>query len=128
MRIAIDVASPVPVYEQMRIQIVALVERGDLPRGARLPSVRQLAKDLDIAPGTVARAYQRLEEAGVTTGHRRHGTRVAERPTPDDQERRTRVAQLAEDYVASAAKLGVDRDVARAFVLAELDRAAVKSG
>ena len=128
MRISIDVASPVPVFEQLRIQIVASVERGDLPTGARLPSVRQLAKDLDIAPGTVARAYQRLEEAGVTTAHRRHGTRVAERTQPDDQARRTRVAQLARDYVASAARLGVDGDIARALVLAEFDREAVRGG
>lgn len=127
MRIAVNVASPVPVFEQLRLQVVALVERGDLPSGARLPSVRQLAKDLDIAPGTVARAYQKLDEAGITTGHRRHGTRIAERPKPDDQERRTRIALLARDYVESAARLGINGDEARALVLAEFDRAAVKS-
>lgn len=123
MRITIDTSSPMPVFEQLRAQIVALVEGGDLPAGTRLPSVRQLAGDLDIAPGTVARAYQRLEEAGITTGHRRHGTRVAERARPAEEERRRRLALLAHDYVASAARLDVDADVARRLVLTAFDRA-----
>src|SRR5674476_1135471 len=55
---------PTPQYEQVRAQIAALVSAGDLDDGNRLPTVRALANDLGIAPGTIARAYQELEAAG----------------------------------------------------------------
>ena len=57
MIVEVDVASAVPPYEQLRSQIVDLVAVGSLPVGARLPPIRQLAGDLGLAPGTVARAY-----------------------------------------------------------------------
>jgi GntR family transcriptional regulator len=53
--LTVDLDSPVPVYEQIRSQITEMVELGTLSAGAPLPTVRQLAADLGIAPGTVAR-------------------------------------------------------------------------
>jgi DNA-binding transcriptional regulator YhcF (GntR family) len=70
----VDPSSPVPPYEQLRQQITALVLAGALARGDRLPSIRQLANDLGIAGGTVARAYRELETDGVVATHGRHGT------------------------------------------------------
>jgi DNA-binding transcriptional regulator YhcF (GntR family) len=72
----IDPRSPVPPYEQLRQQVTALVLGGGLAQGDRLPSIRQLANDLGIAGGTVARAYRELEADGVVTTHGRHGTVV----------------------------------------------------
>ncbi|MBT1173424.1 GntR family transcriptional regulator [Bifidobacterium sp. MA2] len=54
-----------PVREQIRSQIEGLVRIGALTAGDRLPSVRQLAGDLRVAPGTVAKAYAELAEQGV---------------------------------------------------------------
>jgi GntR family transcriptional regulator len=70
----IEPRSPVPPYEQLRQQVTTLVLGGRLARGDRLPSIRQLANDLGIAGGTVARAYRELESDGVVTTHGRHGT------------------------------------------------------
>ena len=56
-----------------------LVAAGMLAAGDRLPSVRQLARDLGVAPGTVAKAFQRLESEGLVTARHGSGTRVAER-------------------------------------------------
>src|SRR5690606_11229934 len=56
----VDTTSAVPPYEQMRAQITALITTGALAVGDRLPSIRQLAGDLGLAPGTVARAYREL--------------------------------------------------------------------
>jgi DNA-binding transcriptional regulator YhcF (GntR family) len=70
----IDPRSSVAPYEQLRQQVTALVLGGGLARGDRLPSIRQLANDLGIAGGTVARAYRELESDGVVTTHGRHGT------------------------------------------------------
>ncbi|HEY0215436.1 MAG TPA: GntR family transcriptional regulator [Cellulomonas sp.] len=72
----VDVDSGVPVYEQIRGQVVAHVAAGRLVAGDHLPTVRALAGDLGIAPGTVARAYRELEAAGAVTSRRRAGTVV----------------------------------------------------
>ena len=61
----VDGASPVPPFEQLRSQVVAAVDAGDLAPGERLPPVRRLAADLGVAAGTVARAYKELEADGV---------------------------------------------------------------
>lgn len=76
----IDPRSATPPYEQLRQQVAALVIAGALPVGARLPAIRQLANDLGLAGGTVARAYRELESDGVVTTHGRHGTVVAGPP------------------------------------------------
>ncbi|NHZ71011.1 MAG: GntR family transcriptional regulator [Proteobacteria bacterium] len=86
MNIRLDKKSPVPAFTQITQQITALAATGSLDVGARLPTVRQLARDLDIAPGTVARSYRELEDAGIVTTHGRRGTQVASRdvlPDPD---------------------------------------------
>ena len=74
----VDLSSPVPVYEQIRGQVSALVAVGGLRPGDRLPASRDLARDLGIAVGTVQRAYRELEASGVVTSRRRVGTVVAE--------------------------------------------------
>lgn len=76
----IDARSAMPPYEQLRQQVTALVIAGALPPGARLPAIRQLANDLGLAGGTVARAYRELESDEVVTTHGRHGTVVAGPP------------------------------------------------
>lgn len=76
----VDLTSPVPVYEQIRSQVSALVAVGGLRPGDRLPASRDLARDLGIAVGTVQRAYRELEVSGVVTSRRRVGTVVAEPP------------------------------------------------
>lgn len=95
--LVVDTSSPTPPYEQVRAQIVAMVERGDLAHGTRLPTVRRLAGDLGIAPNTVARAYRELERAGVVETRGRHGTFVA------------RGADEVADAAASSAAAYADR-------------------
>ncbi|MFB8764340.1 GntR family transcriptional regulator [Nocardiopsis alba] len=76
MIVEVDSRDPLPPYEQIRRQILALVASGELPAGARLPTIRQLAGDLGVAPNTAARAYRELEGVGVLSSRRRHGTSV----------------------------------------------------
>ena len=56
MTVIIDAGSAVPPYEQVRTQLAQRINDGRLPVGSKLPTVRQLAIDLDIAANTVARA------------------------------------------------------------------------
>lgn len=79
-RITLDDASERSIFEQIVAQIQEAVATGRLSPGERLATVRQLADELDIAPGTVARAYAELERLGVVRTEGARGTRVAERP------------------------------------------------
>jgi DNA-binding transcriptional regulator YhcF (GntR family) len=78
--ISVDLASPTPPYEQIRLQISALIAAGGLTPGTRLPAVRSLAADLGLAAGTVARAYKQLEQSGLIETRRRNGTVVVGPP------------------------------------------------
>jgi GntR family transcriptional regulator len=98
MDLQLDPASTTPPYEQLRWQLLERMQQGALPAGSRLPTVRQLAEQLDLAPGTVARAYRELEAAGAIETRGRNGTFVAW--SPDAGERR--VQELAAQLVAAA--------------------------
>lgn len=75
--VRIDDGSDRSIYEQIVAQVQEAVATGGVTAGDRLPTVRQLADDLDIAPGTVARAYVELERLGVVVTEGARGTRVA---------------------------------------------------
>jgi len=79
------------------------------------PPVRQLAGDLHLAPGTVARAYQILEATGITQGQRRRGTIVLAQPggrsAQDNQ-----LMTAARAYVATIRELGLDSATAHAAI------------
>lgn len=75
--IAVDPDLETPPYQQIFEQIRAAIERGSLPPDALLPTVRQLAGDLGVAPNTVARAYADLQETGWLHSEGRRGTRVS---------------------------------------------------
>lgn len=111
----IDLSRPVPPYEQLRMQIAGLVAVGQLSPGTRLPPVRQLAGDLGLAPGTVARAYTELESAGLISTRQRGGTFVAGPADPDSGRQRA-LAAAADRYVAKARELGMSDDAAETAV------------
>ena len=56
MMLRVDSTLPLPVYEQIREQVVRMVTAGTLTPGTRMPTIRQLASDLELAKGTVAKA------------------------------------------------------------------------
>jgi GntR family transcriptional regulator len=100
----LDPRSPVPPYEQLRQQITALLLGGGLAAGDRLPAIRQLANDLGIASGTVARAYRELEGDGVVATKGRHGTIVQgapRRPAPPAD-----VLEAARSYADEVSRSG----------------------
>lgn len=76
MHITVDLASPIPPYEQIRAEIAAAIDSRQLAEAVRLPSMRALAADLGVAVGTVVRAYRELESASMVASRRRLGTVV----------------------------------------------------
>lgn len=102
LSIVVDAARDAPPFEQIRTQIVALVERGELSAGTRLPTVRQIAATCGVAVNTAARAYRELEAAAVVETRGRHGTFVA---AGDDA--RGAAADAAVAYAARIRELGI---------------------
>lgn len=80
MNLSIDKRSEEPVYEQIRRQIVELVQSGLLEAGTRIPSVRQLALSLGISKNTAALAYEELAAQHVIETRRGSGTFICDRP------------------------------------------------
>lgn len=60
----IDINSKIPIFEQLKKQILDFIGLGILSSNDQLPSVRSLANELGINPNTVSKAYQELEETG----------------------------------------------------------------
>lgn len=76
MILRVDPKAALPVYEQIRQQVTRMAVVGTLATGTRLPTIRQLASDLGIAKGTVAKAYTLLENASVVESRGHKGTFV----------------------------------------------------
>jgi DNA-binding transcriptional regulator YhcF (GntR family) len=108
--VQIDHTSSTPPYEQIRAQVATDVESGARQPGDRLPTVRRLAEDLGVAPGTVARAYRELEQSGVIETRGRGGNVV----TGDQVVRRAKAAAVA--YLAETRALGLSATEALALV------------
>ena len=101
----------IPPYEQLRRQLAYLINSGALSAGERLPPLRQLAGDLGLAVGTVARTYRELEAEGLIASRRGGGTRVTSLPAGlADEHRQRQVTEHAVDYVLKARRLGVSDD------------------
>ena len=125
--VSVDPASPTPPYEQIRAQIVTMIEAGTLPAGAQLPTIRQLAADLGLAANTVARAYRELEAGGWVVSRVRHGTTVAARRRMPEADVRRRLHEAAHTYAALARRLGVEPDEAVEAVRSALHDGAARS-
>jgi DNA-binding transcriptional regulator YhcF (GntR family) len=117
--ITVDATSPVPPFEQVRMQLAAQIADGTLVPGTRLPSVRQLADDLGLAVNTVARSYKELEAAGLVETHGRGGTVV----TTGGDRARERLLTAARMYAALARDLGLSSDEAISYVGTALNTA-----
>lgn len=74
--IRVDPRSAVSPVQQIQSQLAAQIRSGNLEPDSRLPTGRQLAADLRVAPGSVAKAYKELESAGLIRTARAAGTRV----------------------------------------------------
>lgn len=109
--ITVDPSLPDPVHSQIVDQIEAAIENGDLPVGASLPTVRQLARDLQVAPNTVVRAYATLQERRWIVGDGRRGTTVSKhRPKTNVNERLKKLRTALDRFVEIHIYRGYSRD------------------
>lgn len=112
----VDPAAAEPPFEQLKTQVLAGIESGELIAGTRLPAVRTLAAELGIAPNTVARAYRELEADGILQTRGRNGT-VVHAAAGDT----AALGQLAaQEYAARIHQLGLDPTAAAGWARAAL--------
>jgi GntR family transcriptional regulator len=106
-------ADPRPIWRQIEEGIQHLIASGALTAGSPVPSVRDLARELQVNPATVSKAYQRLTDAGVLTVRRGDGTYVSESPpilTLNERQRKLRDGAVR--FASLAATLGASEDEA----------------
>lgn len=114
VRIRLDPSARAPLSEQLRSALAARIASGRLAPGERLPTVRDLAAELEIAPNTVAKAYRDLTSEGSIVGRGRRGTFVSERFSASAGDGDARLAEAAEAYARRARQLGFGSSAARA--------------
>jgi len=113
--VAVDRGVASPPVRQIQVCLSRAIQAGTLPPGTRLPTVRALAADLGVAVNTVAKAFRRLEEAGLVMTRGRAGTVVS--PLDDVS---GRIESAAREYAVLAIDLGLSHEDALAQVHAEL--------
>ena len=116
MRISLDRSSPEPLSEQLATAIAERIRRSSLAPGDRLPTVRALAEDLELAPNTVAKAYRALEAQELVEGRGRQGTFVVERLPVQPVKADALLDDAARAFVTRAHQLGVSDADARGAV------------
>jgi GntR family transcriptional regulator len=108
LHIIISNSSPDPIYEQVSKQIKALILMGELSPGEALPSIRSLARELQISVITSKRAYEELEREGFVETVPGRGSFVAQQNQELLRERRMRaVEEKLTDLIKESQMLGV---------------------
>ena len=117
MLIRIEPSSGVPITRQIVDQVRARCASGLLKPGARLPSVRELARQLAVNQNTILRAYERLTAEGVLELRHGEGTFVAEfAPGRHLKREKAVLEEEAERLARRAATLGVSGEDLHAIV------------
>jgi len=124
-RFHLDLHSGVPVYRQIVDQVRGAIAAGAMGAGDQLPTVRQLAVDLEVNPNTVVRAYRELEYGGLLETHQGTGTFISDQKIPRaGDERQRQLAQIVSDAIARAGAAGFTIQ----DLLDQLSRAAARGG
>ena len=104
---SIDSRSAIPVYEQLKRQIVLHIVSGRLDDGEKLPSIRELAAVLRINPNTVAKTYRQLETDGFVASRKGLGVFISTGARELQSDRNEIFKELTDDYISKAGGLGL---------------------
>ena len=111
MRISLNHHSGDPLYRQVVEEIRLRIAKGDIEAGEQLPSIRDLAAQLQINSRTVVKAYEELDRAGLVVMQQGRGVFVASnRAALPANERRKRLRELAVKLLIEATQVGSNLD------------------
>lgn len=114
MLIQIDTNSPIPIYLQVINQVKNLTAAGLITAGDKMPSVRELSRQLAINPNTIARAYQVLEREGIIKTQKGVGTFIHDDSLRvSEEERLRRINALLSQLLTEAYHLKYNKDELR---------------
>jgi GntR family transcriptional regulator len=107
------------IYLQIANHIKRQIATGDFQPGSSLPAIRSLAEQLDVDPGTVARAYRELERDGITVSRPGKGTVISSMIVEKSfvLEQRKRLSLVVEEAILESFSLGFTvEEITAAFV------------
>lgn len=119
--IVIDLDSPTPLTDQIVQAIRRAIALGRVRPGGELPTVRQLAADLDVNFNTVSRAYRLLEASGLVRTSRGRGTRVIADREAEPQRAGLKARAALENAVADARLAGMGREDLSALIRLQIE-------
>lgn len=108
--ISLDLRGSKPIYEQIVEQMKRNISKGYLKPGDAIPSVRRMALELTITPGTVAKAYQELERQKLIETIRGKGTFVASQKQKMDDDRVEQIRRRLASEVLELKLMGIKRE------------------
>jgi len=120
--VKLDFESEVPIYQQLKDQIVMRIAMRDLEPGESLPSVRELASDLGVNLHTIRKSYNQLKAEGFVHVNRRKGAVVAKLPIALDDEQKLLVDDGLNTLIATLVCSGKSHDEIRLKINSILDR------
>jgi len=122
MKIQIETSSREPIYRQIVGQIREAVAKGRLVEAERLPSVRELSRELVVNPNTIAKAYTQLEREGVLNTRPGLGVFVAPNHSEMSEEARTqRLLKALDIFLTESVHLGFEREEVKRRFEAKLE-------
>lgn len=111
MQFVVSGQSTLPIYEQIIGQVKTAIVSGDIKQGDMLPSIRALAKDLQISVITTKRAYEELEKEGLIYSVSGKGFYVCEQNTDLLREKKLAMAERHMlDCIKECREAGMERD------------------
>jgi len=121
VKLKIQRKNGIPIYMQIKAQVLEMIRAGKLVAGEQLPTERQLAEELSISRNTVSMAFRELEEEGVIVSQQGKGTFVASGDQVLRREsRKERVLKMIDLAIEEAAELGFSIDEFTSIVTARV--------
>ena len=116
MYFRLDYQSGEPIYRQILEQIKYRIASGELKAMDRLPSIREVAKQLKINPRTVVKVYEELEKGGLVVMRQGQGVFITDREAEPTSTRQRMIVEMARRMLAEASRIGAGPDEVLAIV------------
>ena len=118
---SVDFSSGVHVYKQIINTIYTAIGNGELREGDKLPTIKELAEQLEVNPNTIAKSYRELELKGVIASKRGNGSFISANQsnaiTLTDEEKETRLNNLFSRVIAEAKNEGITEDELMDYII-----------
>ncbi|MBC5630064.1 GntR family transcriptional regulator [Clostridium sp. NSJ-6] len=110
MLLKIDFDSDIPIYNQIKTEIIKGIARGEIEEGEILPSVRGLASDIEVNMHTVNKTYNILKDEGYIKIDRRKGAFISLNLEESNNKFKRNFEEELEYYIAECCNRGISKD------------------